>query len=163
MTPSKVENSTSQNLTKFCSRVQVKHLIQVTRLLDKLGFEYHTLHRGAFLLNFVFISIHKQNNAIFENFLDKLDQNLEDFCYYLRKFEIFSLKVYNTMYLQNCTPKSQPVIKNPQFCEFQLQILAPNCPDIETLWAKISEQFLTSNFPKLTFKLIPNSMGQTVN
>ena len=35
----------------------------------------------------------KQNIEIFVHFIDKLAQNQKDFCYYLRIFEIFSLKV----------------------------------------------------------------------
>ena len=51
------------------------------------------LHEGAFWANFVRISTIKQNIDIFGNFLGKLDQIPEDFCYYLLLFEIFSLKV----------------------------------------------------------------------
>ena len=54
-----------------------------------------TVHRGAFSTNFVRLSILKQNIEIFVNFFDKLGQNQEDFCYYLRIFEIFSFKVWN--------------------------------------------------------------------
>ena len=54
---------------------------------------FQTVHEGAFWANFVRISTIKQNIDIFGNFLGKLDQIPEDFCYYLLLFEIFSLKV----------------------------------------------------------------------
>ena len=42
------------------------------------------MHEGAFWANFVRISTIKQNIDIFGNFLGKLDQIPEDFCYYLK-------------------------------------------------------------------------------
>ena len=45
---------------------------------------FQTVHEGAFWANFVRISTIKQNIDIFGNFLGKLDQIPEDFCYYLK-------------------------------------------------------------------------------
>ena len=51
------------------------------------------VHEGAFWAYFVRISTIKQNIDIFGNFLGKIDQIPEEFCYYLLLFEILSLKV----------------------------------------------------------------------
>ena len=60
------------------------------------------------------------------------------------------------------TPKSQPLVKNPQFCEFQPETSQINWTHIESLGAEISGLQATYKSPKQTSEVVPNSLGRVV-